>query len=248
MAARRIIVEGSPAALAIRAADGFENAAAQAIGTSGRFSVALSGGKTPRAMLEALVSRQIEWKCVHFFWSDERCVGPDDENSNFGMARDALLSKIDVPPPNVHRMRGELDPAAGADAYDGEVRAFFGVTAPRFDLLYLGLGPDGHTASLFPGTAALGVTDRWCVANVVTEGVASPWRLTLTYPAINAANRVVFLVEGADKADILAAVLGGQDVRRYPAQCIAPNEGELVWLVDSAAAAKLPSTLTTTTT
>jgi 6-phosphogluconolactonase len=162
------------------------------------------------------------------------------------MAREALLAKIAVPASNVHRMRGELAPDAGAAAYDAELRAFFDAASPRFDLLYLGLGPDGHTASLFPGTAALAVTDRWCVANEVTEGVASPWRLTLTYPAIGSACRIVFLVEGADKADILAEVLGGQDVRRYPAQGIAPSDGELVWLVDAAAAAKLPPTLTTT--
>ena len=246
MAGRPIVVAETPAALAARAADEFEAAAAGAIATAGRCSVALSGGKTPRAMLESLAPRAIDWSAVHLFWSDERCVAPDDPSSNYGMARDALLAKIDVPQANVHRMRGELAPARGASAYDAELRAFFGDAPPRFDLLYLGLGPDGHTASLFPGTAALAVTDRWCAANEVTEGVASPWRLTLTFPAIDAAKRVIFLVEGIDKADILAAVLGGQDGRRYPAQSIAPSDGELVWLVDAAAASKLPSTLTTT--
>jgi len=241
LGAPRIVRLVDPVLLAKRAADEFAASASAAKGLRGRFAVALSGGKTPRAMLETLSARALDWPSIHFFWSDERCVGPDDPNSNYGMARDALLSKIGASDLNVHRMRGELDPLAGASAYDAELRAFFGPSAPVFDLLFLGLGPDGHTASLFPGTAALGVTDAWCAANEVSEPVASPWRLTLTYPAINAARRVVFLVEGTDKSDILAKVLGNEkDVRRYPAQGIAPSDGELVWLVDSAAAAKLP--------
>jgi len=241
LGAPRIVRLANPQLLAKRAADEFAASASAAQRGRGRFAVALSGGKTPRAMLETLSTRALDWPSIHFFWSDERCVGPDDPNSNYRMARDALLSKIGVGEVNVHRMRGDLDPMAGASAYDAELRAFFGPSAPVFDLLFLGLGPDGHTASLFPGTAALAVTDVWCAANEVSEPVASPWRLTLTYPAINAARRVVFLVEGTDKSDILAKVLGNEkDVRRYPAQGIAPSDGELVWLVDSAAAAKLP--------
>ena len=162
------------------------------------------------------------------------------------MVREALLSRIAISESNVHRMRGELAPRAGASAYDAELRSFFANRSPVFDLLLLGLGPDGHTASLFPGTAALDAVDVWCTANEVSEPVASPWRLTLTYPAINAARRIIILVEGAEKADILARVLGGEkDVRRYPAQGIAPTDGELVWLVDAAAAAKLPPSLLT---
>src|SRR5579859_4197039 len=168
MTGRRVVVAETPAELAAGAADEFEGTAMRAISAAGRFSVALSGGKTPRAMLEVLSSRKIDWSRIHFFWSDERCVGPDDPNSNYRMAREALLAKISVPASNVHRMRGELAPDAGAAAYDAELRAFFDAASPRFDLLYLGLGPDGHTASLFPGTAALEVTDRWCVANEVT--------------------------------------------------------------------------------
>ncbi|HEY7993450.1 MAG TPA: 6-phosphogluconolactonase [Candidatus Eremiobacteraceae bacterium] len=241
MGAPRIVRVADPQLLATRAADEFATSASAAKRERGRFAVALSGGKTPRAMLETLSARNLDWQSTHFFWSDERCVGPDDPNSNYRMARDALLSKIGVGELNVHRMRGELDPLAGAAAYDAELRAFFAAASPVFDLLFLGLGPDGHTASLFPGTDALGVTDVWCAANEVSEPVASPWRLTLTYPAIDAARRIVFLVEGADKSDILAKVLGNEkDVRRYPAQGIAPTDGELVWLVDAAAAAKLP--------
>ena len=200
MGGRRIVISATPQLLAARAADEFAAAASLALRERGRFAVALSGGKTPRAMLESLSGRALAWDAVHFFWSDERCVGPGDPNSNYGMARDALLSKIAVPDGNVHRMRGELDPARGAAAYDAELRAFFGERAPVFDLLFLGLGPDGHTASLFPGTAALDVSDVWCTANEVSEPVASPWRLTLTFAAINSASRVIFLVDGADKS------------------------------------------------
>ena len=244
MAARRLVTVADPQLLAARAADEFAANASSAIRERGRLAVALSGGKTPRAMLEALSTRSLDWNSIDIFWSDERCVGPDDPNSNYRMAREALLSRIAVPESNVHRMRGELEPSAGASAYDADLRAYFADRAPVFDLLFLGLGPDGHTASLFPGTDALNITDVWCAANQVSGSVASPWRLTLTYPAINSARRVIFLVEGAEKADILATVLGReQDVRRYPAQGIAPTEGELVWLVDVAAAAKLPSSL-----
>jgi len=244
LAARRLVTVADPQLLAARAADEFAANASSAIRERGRLAVALSGGKTPRAMLEALSTRSLDWNSIDIFWSDERCVGPDDPNSNYRMAREALLSRIAVPESNVHRMRGELEPSAGASAYDADLRAYFADRAPVFDLLFLGLGPDGHTASLFPGTDALNITDVWCAANQVSGSVASPWRLTLTYPAINSARRVIFLVEGAEKADILATVLGReQDVRRYPAQGIAPTEGELVWLVDVAAAAKLPSSL-----
>jgi 6-phosphogluconolactonase len=232
-------VVDSPASLAARAADAFESACDAAIRGRGRSAVALSGGKTPRAMLETLGQRALDWSRIHFFWSDERCVGPDDPNSNYGMARAALLDKAGVPPSSVHRMKGELDPQEGARDYAEQLRVFFSAP-PIFDLVYLGLGPDGHTASLFPGTTALHVADKPCVANRVDGPVASPWRLTLTYPAINAARHVRFLVEGSEKADILKHVVEGpRDVERYPAQGVAPANGDLVWLVDAAAAALL---------
>jgi len=239
LASASIDICDSPAALATRAADGFASACEQAIRERGRFAVALSGGTTPRAMLEALAERALAWPNIHFFWSDERCVGPEDPDSNYGMARAALLDRAGVPPPNVHRMKGELEPRAGARDYSEALRVFF-TAWPIFDLVYLGLGPDGHTASLFPGTTALDVTDETCVANRVGGQVPSPWRLTLTYPTINAARRVRFLVEGAKKADILKQVVeGAQDVERYPAQGIAPGSGDLRWLIDAAAAARL---------
>src|SRR5262249_28720953 len=148
-----------------------------ALKARGFFAAALSGGSTPKAMLQALAERPLEWAAVHCFWGDERCVGPDDPNSNFGMARDTLLKRVPIPQDNVHRMKGELDPKDGARDYESQLRTFFGGT-PRFDLEFLGLGPDGHTASLFPRTSALRVADAYCTANRVDGPVASPWRLT----------------------------------------------------------------------
>ena len=238
MADPRVDVAPTPEVLALRAADVFEKALHEAAREGRRFSVALSGGKTPRGMLCALAQRSLDWQGVHFFWSDERCVGPDDPNSNFGMARDALLRRVPVPAEHVHRMKGEMPPHEGARDYVAQLCAFFG-GPPILDLVFLGLGPDGHTASLFPFTSALDVDDTPCTENRVDGPVPSPWRLTLTYPAINAARRVVFLVEGADKADILKLVLEGpRDLPRYPAQGVAPA-GELLWRVDAAAATQL---------
>ena len=237
----RIVVLPTPEALAARAADEFAATAARTIAARGRFAVALSGGKTPRSMLEALAQRSLDWRSIHFFWSDERCVGPYDPNSNYRMADIALLTRVAPPPENVHRMKGELDPQEGARDYEEQVQAFFG-GLPVFDLVYLGLGPDGHTASLFPGTTALHVADRSCTANRVDGQVPSPWRLTLTFPAINAARSVTFLAEGSEKAAILKRVLQGpKDVERYPAQGVAPASGEPEWLVDAAAATALGS-------
>jgi 6-phosphogluconolactonase len=239
LASPKIVVLDTPQLLAARAADEFESACAKAVAQRGRFAVALSGGKTPRAMLVQLARRPFDWIRVHFFWSDERCVAPDDPNSNYGMARSALLEPARIPESNVHRMKGELDPPTGAQEYTEQLRVFFG-GEPIFDMVHLGLGPDGHTASLFPGSAALHVTDRPCVATRVDGSVPSGWRLTLTYPAINAGRRVLFLVEGPEKASILKRVIEGpQDVERYPAQGIAPHSGDLMWLVDAAAAFSL---------
>ncbi len=236
MSDRRLEILDTPAQLARRAADEFVSAVERATAAGTRCAVALSGGTTPRAMLQQLVARALDWSRVHLFWSDERCVPPDDPASNYGMADHALLANVTLPAGNVHRMRGELAPEAGADDYESQLAAFF-AGPPHFDLLYLGLGPDGHTASLFPGTPALHATSRSCVANRVDGPVASPWRLTLTYGAINASRRVVFLVEGSEKAEILATVLRGKkDVERYPAQGIAPVGGDLLWLADAAAA------------
>ena len=242
MIERRVVVLGSPEAVAFQGATEFEVRARAAIADHGRFAVALSGGKTPLAMFALLASPQfaedIDWAHVHFFWNDERCVPPDDPASNYGQARSALLAPIAAPDDNIHRMRGELEAHEGAIDYCERLAAFFGDDV-TFDLIYLGLGSDGHTASLFPHSGALHVDDVPCTA-VHARGNAVPYRLTLTYPVLNAARAAIFMVEGAGKAGVLAEVLQGpSDPERLPAQGVAPSHGTLIWLVDSAAAAKL---------
>lgn len=242
-----MLVLGDPDALAHRGAVEFQTLARTAIAQRGRFAVALSGGTTPKAMFGLLATQEfahgVDWSGVHFFWNDERCVPPEDPNSNFAMAKEALLDPIRAADANVHRMRGELAPPAGAADYTRQLETFFGGSNVRFDLIYLGLGSDGHAASLFPGSAALHVTDVPCAPNHVPQDATAPWRLTLTYPALNAGRAVVFLVEGAEKADVLAKVLEGpRDVERFPAQVVQPADGTLTWLVDRAAASKLKRT------
>ncbi|QYJ16255.1 6-phosphogluconolactonase [Rubrobacter xylanophilus DSM 9941] len=229
-----------PARLAAAAAREFAARAARAIRERGRFAVALAGGSTPRAAYELLArdyADGVDWGRVHFFFGDERPVPPDHADSNHRMAREALLSR--VPAGSVHRMRGELAPEEAARRYEEELRSFFaGEEVPRFDLILLGLGEDGHTASLFPHTRALGETERLVVANPVER--LGTVRITLTPPVINAARAVVFLVAGGGKADALREVLeGSADPRQYPAKLIRPGDGEPLWLVDRAAAASL---------
>ena len=218
----------------------------QAAKASGRFTVALSGGSTPRAFHSLLAAPpyrdQVDWSITQFYWGDERCVAPDDPESNFRMARETLLDNVPLRDAQIHRIHSELDdPAAAAKLYEDELRQEFalsGGTLPRIDLVFLGIGPDGHTASLFPHTAALSVRDRLVVANYVPK--LSTWRITLTAPVLNAATTVAFLVAGADKADALSAVLDGPpDPEQYPSQMIAPTTGDLLWVVDDAAAARL---------
>jgi 6-phosphogluconolactonase len=219
-------------ALALRAADLF----------------ALSGGKTPRALYRLLArqqfSQKVPWRRVQLYWGDERCVPPDDARSNYGMARDEFIKHVPIAPENVHRMRGEDAPEEAAQAYDRELRDLAAkerpqVDVPVFDLVLLGLGPDGHTASLFPHSDVLAVEDRFAVAAQAPDG--SP-RLTVTAPVINAARRVWFLVSGAEKAGMVAEVLEGLRVpNAVPAQGVAPVHGTLTWLLDEAAAAELSS-------
>lgn len=242
--APRVRLRESAAEVASAGADAFVSAAIAAIAARGRFAVALSGGHTPEAMLRLLsrpeYSDSMDWRHTHVFWSDERCVGPDDPDSNYGMARRALLDKGLIPEENIHRMMGELEPNIGALDYGMRLRSFFGVPIPTLDLVYLGLGPDGHTASLFPKTPALDVVDMPCAANKVSGDLPSPWRLTLTYPAINSALAVVFLVEGVEKAPILKRVLEGPlDSHALPAQGVSPSRGALTWIVDRPAASLL---------
>jgi 6-phosphogluconolactonase len=210
------------------------------------FNVALSGGSTPRAFHHVLVRspfrERIDWESMQYFWGDERFVPPDDSESNYHMARETLLTEAPVTSDQVHRVPTERgDPAMVAELYEADIRRAMNILPgqfPRFDLILLGMGSDGHCASLFPHTEALHVRDRLVTANFVPKLDAN--RITFTAPVINSAATVVFLVAGADKADALAAVLEGtRDPETYPSQLIAPEYGALYWLVDRVAAAKL---------
>lgn len=230
-------------ALAAEAAQQIVTAAQDAIQQQGRFSFVLSGGSTPQRLYRLMAakpfSEQIDWAKVHLFWGDERCVPPDHPDSNYGMAREALLAHVPIPAAQIHRIYGEDDPGEAAQAYETTLRAFFGEGLPRMDLILMGMGDDGHTASLFPHSAALDAPpERWVVENLIpTKQV---WRVTLTAHVINAAKEVMFLVSGAEKADRLNQVLNGPyRPHDLPSQLIRPASGKLLWLVDRAAAQAL---------
>jgi 6-phosphogluconolactonase len=231
-----------PRALAERAAEGFTSLAGQTLLTRSMFTVALAGGSTPQEMYTRLATAKIDWEHVHFFWGDERCVPPSSTDSNFRMANEALLGSIPIEGENIHRIPGELPAEEAALEYEKVLRRFFGNQTPHFDLVLLGLGGDGHTASLFPGNPALHEKKRWTAA--VRHDVPPPPRVdrvTLTLPVLNAACQVLFLVSGAEKADRLAQVLNGpSQPDLLPAQAVRPIHGTVRWLVDQAAAVKLP--------
>lgn len=239
---RPIITCRDGADLSARAADEFVRLARQAIQTAGRFTVALSGGSTPKALYARLAlpayAEQIPWHRVHLFWGDERCVAPDHPESNYGMVQESLLSKINIPAENVHRMPGEKEPQIAAVEYEAELKRFFELSdgaLPRFDLILLGLGEDGHTASLFPGSEALNETDHLVAATYLEKLKAH--RLTLTLPVLNEGAEVVFLVAGARKAAIVKELLGGQaSATNYPAARIQPRDGKLIWMITADAA------------
>ncbi|HJU54058.1 MAG TPA: 6-phosphogluconolactonase [Pyrinomonadaceae bacterium] len=225
------------------AAERFVELAQSAVEERGRFAVALAGGSTPKRTYELLAGDdyrdRLDWSKAHVFFGDERMVPPDDAESNYRMASEAMLSRLPVPPENVHRINGLGDAVANARLYEDELRTFFNDAAwPSFDLVLLGMGDDGHTASLFPGTRALDEREAWAAANWVEK--LNAYRVTLTAPAINRAARVIFLVTGANKAGPLVEVLKGEfNPRRLPSQLIKPLDGSLEWLVDVAAAARL---------
>ena len=207
-----------------------------------RFSLVLSGGSTPRRLYQILAeaefSRQIDWRQVFFFWGDERCVPPDHEQSNYRMVREALLDHIDVPEENVKRMCTELTPSKTAAVYEGVLKDYFRDQKPAFDLVLLGMGPDGHTASLFPGTPAVHENQHWTAAQFIDK--LKSWRLTLTPVLLNQAVNTIFLVNGSEKAKTLQEVLkGAYEPERLPSQVIRPQDGRLFWYVDKAAAALL---------
>jgi 6-phosphogluconolactonase len=228
-------------ALAHGAAQEFHRLSEAAVQERGRFSVALSGGNTPRAVYTLLASehKELPWDRIHIFFGDERHVPPDHPDSNFRMASESLLSKVPIPEKNIHRIRAELDADAAAEEYERELREFFHLTDPdwpRFDLIFLGIGDDGHTASLFPGSQALAETSRRVTANWVEK--FKTFRITLTFPALNHAAEVAFLVSGAGKAQILNQVLR-PGARKFPAQYVQPENGRLLWLVDQDAGSLL---------
>ena len=240
---------------AYAAASFFQQSVVVAVQSRGLARVAISGGSTPKAVFALLANptepflTAIPWAALHLFWVDERCVGPEDSESNFGMTRKAMLDEVPLPPENVHRMEGELDPEEGASRYEAVLRNAFkleGGQTPTFDLIVLGMGDDGHTASLFPHTDALHEMSRLVVANHVPQ--KDTWRLTLTWPVITQGREVAFLIEGANKAQIVKAVFAGvYEPEDHPSQLIRPASGRMTLLMDEPAARELPLTLAPST-
>jgi 6-phosphogluconolactonase len=240
-----LIVLDDAQAVIVRAAEELTHISGEAICTHGQFTIALSGGSTPAAMYELLATRfrlSVDWKEVQFFFGDERCVPPADELSNYGMANRAMLSPLGIKPAQVHRIKGELKPQDGAIAYEDELRKFFSLGVgefPRFDLVLLGLGANAHTASLFPGDPAIRESARMAIAVEVDDPVAR-YRISLTPPVLNDATRIMFVAHGANKASAVHQTLeGSRDPDRFPAQIIAPQNGELIWILDRQAAGRL---------
>ncbi|NOY99545.1 MAG: 6-phosphogluconolactonase [Chloroflexi bacterium] len=228
------------------AAARFAEIATRAVKARGRCLVALAGGGTPRRLYQLLaappLADSLPWAHIHWFWGDERCVPPDDAGSNYGQVRQIIFDRVPAPEENIHRMRGELPPKQAAQDYARQLRAYAdaGLDWPRFDLVLLGLGADGHTASLFPGSPPdAGAASPTLAVTADYDGRPAQ-RVTLTPPVFNRARQVFFLVSGAEKADALAATLrGAHDPTRWPAQRIQPREGEVTWLADEAAARQL---------
>ena len=229
--------------LALGAAERFVEGAHELNSGLGRFAVALAGGNTPKRVYELLATERfksrVDWSRVHLFFGDERAVPADHPDSNYAMAHEALISKVPIPAKNVFRIIGEGNAHENARLYENQLKTFFaGVTSPRFGLVFLGMGEDGHTASLFPGSDALNEESRWVVASKMERTKQD--RITLTLPVFNHAARVMFLVTGEKKAKTLVEVLHPQPGSELlPAQAIQPVDGKLEWLVDRAAASLL---------
>jgi 6-phosphogluconolactonase len=242
---REIIICRDVDELNRKAAEQFIGLANRAIQQSRQFTVALSGGSTPKALYSLLASpdyrERVDWSRVHLFWGDERCVPPDHAESNFRMVQESLLSKIHIPPENVHRMAGEKEPERAAVEYEEHLRQFFHLSrgaVPRFDLIFLGLGEDGHTASLFPGSSALNDKEH-LVATVYVEKLKAH-RLTVTLPVINAAAQIIFLVAGKSKSPVVKELLSvASQERNYPPGKVNPVNGHVTWLVTQDAAESL---------
>lgn len=245
----KIRILADPEEIARTAAVEFISRALESVRAKGLFTIVLSGGSTPKGLYSLLASEgksgshpQLPWDKIHFFWGDERHVPPDHADSNYRMAYETLLSKVAVPPDNVHRIKAENpDADKAAEDYEQELRRFFRLEPkqlPQFDMILLGMGPDGHTASLFPGTEVIYESQRLVAASWVEK--LKTYRITLTPPVINNADRVIFLVSGGEKAEVLQSVLqGGYQPKRFPSQIIHPTNGRLLWLVDQSAACLL---------
>jgi 6-phosphogluconolactonase len=249
-------ISPTPDAVAETAAQFFTAAAVKAVETRGLARIAISGGVTPEAMFALLADpaqpfvHQIPWNKLDLYWVDERSVPPNHPDSNYRMTNEALLSRVPLPPDQIHRIEGELDPEVAAARYESAIRNSFrleGAETPTFDLILLGMGDDGHTASLFPHTEALNDLSHIAIANHVPQ--KDTWRITLTWPVINQGREVAFLIEGVAKAQVLHDVfLGPYQPDTYPAQIIRPASGRLTLLLDAAAASKLPTPADSTNT
>ncbi len=223
------------------AAELFINLAAESIEERGVFSAALSGGSTPQPLYhllgESKLEKQLDWNHIHLFFGDERYVHSEHPDSNFRMVKENLLDQIVIPQENVHRVPTEMDPRMAAFSYEEQLRTFFAGEWPHFDLILLGMGADGHTASLFPHSAGLNEEHRWFIANYAPG--MEKWRLTLTKNAINNARQILVMVSGADKAHVLAEVLEGKSPDVKPIQLISPIDGSMTWMVDQDAGSLL---------
>jgi len=247
MSEPKITILDDPQSVYAHAAEEIAHFSGEDICTHAEFTIALSGGSTPAAIYELLATRfklSVDWKEVQFWWGDERCVPPDDRHSNYAMANRTLLSHLELRPEQVHRMHGELTPAEAARAYEHELRSAFSLADgefPRFGLVMLGLGDNRHTLSLFPGhKAAIEETRKLVVADEV-EATPRP-RITFTPPVANHAQRAMFVATGKEKAEAVRDVIAGpHDPLKFPAQIIAPADGDLIWLLDRAAASLLPN-------
>lgn len=243
------VVEPDSAALARRTAQHFVEVAEQAARERGRVRIAISGGSTPKAAFQLLADpaqpwlKRMPWEKLDLYWVDERTVPPDHPESNYRMTKEAMLDRVPLKPEQVHRMEGELDPQVAASRYESLLRNTFrleGAETPRFDLIGLGMGDDGHTASLFPHTAAIHEMSRLVTANQVPQ--KDTWRITLTWPVINQGSSVFFLIGGKNKAELVKEVFTGpRDPERLPSQLIWPASGILTLILDKDAAALLPA-------
>ena len=241
-------VEDNSEAASVTAADWIASSVEAAVRAHGIARIAISGGSGPKRTFQLLADpahpfrTRIDWKRLLIFFVDERCVPPDSPDSNYRLAKETFLSKVPMPEENVIRIEGELEPEEGAARYESSIRNRFrleGAQLPRFDLIVLGMGTNGHTASLFPDSEALHEMMRLAVANHVVD--KNPWRITLTWPVINHADKIFFLIQDGSKAEVLREVLlGPYQPETLPSQLIQPESGELSFLLDRAAAAKLP--------